>query len=119
MDDLRIMDEDETLHDLSHKPGKDGEDYDDHNDDNDSYDDKDDDDDDDLGSLIIATSCTSPLSGHRCWSQPWRRAPLPAVQYSSYRTVHTGHYIILDNGILKSNSSVFPRSEGFISQYTP
>ena len=29
------------------------------------------------------------------------------------------HYIILNNGILKSNSSVFPWSEGYISQYTP
>ena len=29
------------------------------------------------------------------------------------------HYIILHNRILKSNSSVFPRSEGYISQYTP
>ena len=29
------------------------------------------------------------------------------------------HYIILKNGILKSNCSVFPQSEGYISQYTP
>ena len=29
------------------------------------------------------------------------------------------HYIILNNGILKSNALVFPQSEGFISQYTP
>ena len=29
------------------------------------------------------------------------------------------HYIILNNGILKSNSSIFPRSEGYITQYTP
>ena len=35
---------------------------------------------------------------------------------NNYKTLH---YIILTNGILKSNSSVFPRSEGFISQYTP
>ena len=28
------------------------------------------------------------------------------------------HYIILNNGILKSNSSVFHRSEGYILQYT-
>ena len=28
------------------------------------------------------------------------------------------HYIILNNGILKSNSLVFPWSEGYISQYT-
>ena len=26
------------------------------------------------------------------------------------------HYIILDNGILKSNSSIFPRSEVYITQ---
>ena len=29
------------------------------------------------------------------------------------------HYILLNNGILKSNSSIFPRSEGYITQYTP
>ena len=29
------------------------------------------------------------------------------------------HYIILNNGILRSNTSVFPQSEGYISQYTP
>ena len=29
------------------------------------------------------------------------------------------HYIILNNGILKSNSSIFPRSQGYITQYTP
>ena len=28
-------------------------------------------------------------------------------------------YIILNNGILKSNSLLYPRSEGHISQYTP
>ena len=32
---------------------------------------------------------------------------------------HKQHYIILNNGILKSNSSVFTRSKGYISQYTP
>ena len=45
------------------------------------------------------------------------------VQYSTqqYSTVQysTLHYIILNNGILKSNSSIFPRSEGNITQYTP
>ena len=30
-----------------------------------------------------------------------------------------GHYIILNNGILKLYSSIFPRSEGYITQYTP
>ena len=29
------------------------------------------------------------------------------------------HYIILNNAILKSNSSIFPQSEGYIKQYTP
>ena len=29
------------------------------------------------------------------------------------------HYIILNNGILKSDSSIFPRSEEYITQYTP
>ena len=30
-----------------------------------------------------------------------------------------GHHIILNNEILKSNSIIFPRSEGYITQYTP
>ena len=29
------------------------------------------------------------------------------------------YYIILNNGILKSNSTIFPRSKGYITQYTP
>ena len=29
------------------------------------------------------------------------------------------HFIILNNGILISNSSIFPQSEGYITQYTP
>ena len=29
------------------------------------------------------------------------------------------HYIILNNGRLKSNSSIIPRSEGYTTQYTP
>ena len=29
------------------------------------------------------------------------------------------HYIILNNGILKSNCTIFPRSEVYITQYTP
>ena len=29
------------------------------------------------------------------------------------------HYILLNTGVLKSNSSIFPRSEGYITQYTP
>ena len=28
-------------------------------------------------------------------------------------------YIIINNGILKSNCTIFPRSEGYITQYTP
>ena len=35
-----------------------------------------------------------------------------------YTTVYT-NYIILNNGILKSNSSVFLWSKGYILQYTP
>ena len=34
-------------------------------------------------------------------------------------TIKIIHYIILNNGILRSNSSVYPRSEVYISQYTP
>ena len=33
--------------------------------------------------------------------------------------VGMNHYIIPNNGIPKSTSSVFPQSEGFITQYTP
>ena len=29
------------------------------------------------------------------------------------------HYIILNNEILNSNSSIFPQSKGYITQYTP
>ena len=47
----------------------------------------------------------------------------PATVLSQARTVIWGlyivHYIIINNGILKSNSSIFPRSEGYITQYTP
>ena len=38
----------------------------------------------------------------------------PNLPYS-----YTVQYIILNNGILKLNSSVLPSSEGYISQYTP
>ena len=31
----------------------------------------------------------------------------------------TVHYIIHNNGILKSNTTIFPWSEGYITQYTP
>ena len=31
----------------------------------------------------------------------------------------TVHYIIHNNGILKSNTTIFPRSKGYITQYTP
>ena len=30
----------------------------------------------------------------------------------------TVHYIILKNGVLRSNSLIFPWSEGYITQYT-
>ena len=48
--------------------------------------------------------------------------PLNCVQQSlcySALQLNMVHYIILKNGILKSNSSIFPRSEGYITQYTP
>ena len=32
---------------------------------------------------------------------------------------HLCHYIILTNGILKTNTLIFPWSEGYITQYTP
>ena len=34
-------------------------------------------------------------------------------------SVEMRHFIILSNGILKSNSSVFPWSQAYISQYSP
>ena len=38
---------------------------------------------------------------------------------SSNNVKYTNNYIILKNGILKSISSIFPWSEGYITQYTP
>ena len=35
---------------------------------------------------------------------------------ASQKETRHWHYIILNNGILKSNSSIFPRSEGYITQ---
>ena len=37
----------------------------------------------------------------------------------AYVKLNIKQYIILNNGILKSNSSLFPQSEGYITQYTP
>ena len=45
-----------------------------------------------------------PVVGFDCWQ---------------YKLKYTTHYIILNNGILKLNSLIFPRSEGYITQYTP
>ena len=44
------------------------------------------------------------------------QTPAAALMQLKYSTVH---YIILNNGILKSNSTIFPWSKGFITQYTP
>ena len=44
--------------------------------------------------------------------EPWIGTP-HGVQMSTIQ------YIILNNEILKSNSSIFPWGEGFITQYTP
>ena len=41
------------------------------------------------------------------------------VRHSECSKVWQWHYIILNNRILKLLTSVFPRSEGYISQYTP
>ena len=41
------------------------------------------------------------------------------VYPSSRPNTDTVQYIIINNGILKLNSSVLPSSEGYISQYTP
>ena len=46
------------------------------------------------------------------------RRPSPRVGGGAV-ILYTEHYIILNNGILKSNSSILPRSEGYITQYTP
>ena len=39
--------------------------------------------------------------------------------YMDYWKAYTEHYIILNNGILKSNASIFPRNKGRNTQYTP
>ena len=44
---------------------------------------------------------------------------LVRIEFTQSKVECTLHYIILNNGILKSNSSKFPRSEGYITQYTP
>ena len=36
----------------------------------------------------------------------------------SERDLDKSHYIILNNGILKSKSSIFPQSNEYITQYT-
>ena len=44
-----------------------------------------------------------------------------SVQYEVFSiecTVFIVNYIILNNGILKSNSTIFPQSKGYITQYT-
>ena len=48
----------------------------------------------------------------------WRpRPPIPPLLMESQW--HPSHYIILNIGILKSNSLICPWSEGYIKQYTP
>ena len=42
-----------------------------------------------------------------------------ALSRQENAVMFTVHYIILNNGILKSNSSIFPRSKRYITQYTP
>ena len=39
-------------------------------------------------------------------------------EYRALSPSNTVHYIILNNGIQKSNSSIFPRSKGYFTQYT-
>ena len=41
------------------------------------------------------------------------------ITKESVKSSCKSQYIILNNGILKLNSSVLPSSEGYISQYTP
>ena len=65
----------------------------------------------------ISTS-TSMDSKHACRAFTHQ----PSKSYSFVcNALHCNilHYIILNNEILKSNSSIFPQSEGYITQYTP
>ena len=94
-----------------------------------------------LGVRVAGGACTVQYSAQYCTVQlyiflVWGLLEVP-VQYSTgqwtvlYCTVvHslgvrvaggacTVHYIILNNGILISNSSIFPRSKGYITLYTP
>ena len=58
---------------------------------------------------------TEQGSGHDVWHHSGHSADKAWVD----ERCHILHYIILNNGILKSNSLVFPRSKGYISQHTP
>ena len=56
---------------------------------------------------------------HICVRQDGRDLTAHGEALKARWSVYSLHYIILNNGILKSNSAIFPRSEGYISQYTP
>ena len=51
------------------------------------------------------------------WQIQWKERLKIAYMVSIYQDIY--HYIILNNGILNSNSSISPRSEEYITQYTP
>ena len=78
-------------------------------------------------SLIIHILSHPDLDWVRTWTSNYALRPPHSTVYCTvlelqscvYSTVYIIHYIILNNGTLKSNSSIFPRSEGYITQYTP
>ena len=66
-----------------------------------------------IPALCALPSVTAPITGVHS------SAPCCPIYSALPYPPNPIHYIILNNGILKSNSSVFPRSEGYITQYTP
>ena len=80
-----------------------------------------------LAQFIIFVLNLEEAKQYVLWVKCWFEKPC-LVQYLDI--LHVGlryvagcscilHYIILNNGILKSNSTIFPQSEGYITQYTP
>ena len=57
----------------------------------------------------------SLLNGTLQYWIPWLYCTVQYIKPWPYNIIH---YIIINNGIMKSNSSIFPRSEGYITHYT-
>ena len=71
-----------------------------------------------VGSARRDWTLSSSLPGGDPSPEPYDAIqPLPTEPHA--RSQVLSHYIILNNEILKSNASIFPRSKGYITQYTP